>query len=323
MKLATIEADGGHGHVGVVVGDGDLLDLAAFGGHDAAAAAVPRTMRKLLAAGDAALDAVRDCAARVGAMSADEQAGFRRDSALVAWDDVAFRAPVPNPAMVLSVGMNYRRHLAEMSNTPVPKYPTAFQMAGSALTGSGQPIILPRQFPDMVDFEGEFCFVFGRACHNVGATEAMDYVAGYTIANDVSARDWVADVFGAEKPFPAIAAWDRNLLGKQLPTFCPCGPVIATKDEITNPHDLQLTLTLNGEVMQSTRTDDLVFTLPEIIAYFSQWYQFRAGDIVTTGSPAGVGVGRDPKVFMQAGDTVEVTVEGVGTLTNPVVAAGD
>jgi 2-keto-4-pentenoate hydratase/2-oxohepta-3-ene-1,7-dioic acid hydratase in catechol pathway len=155
----------------------------------------------------------------------------------------------------------------------------------------------------------------------VSEADAMDYVAGYTIANDVSARDWVGPVFAAEKPFDAISAWDRNLLGKQLPTFCPCGPVITTKDEIVDPHDLQMTTRLNGEVMQSSKTDDLIFNLPQIISYFSKYYRFSPGDIVTTGSPPGVGAGRKPPVFMKPGDVVEVEIEGIGTLSNPIAAA--
>jgi len=173
----------------------------------------------------------------------------------------------------------------------------------------------------MIDYEGEMTFVFGKSCHNVSEAEAMGYVAGYTIANDVSARDWVGPIFTVTKPFEAIAAWDHNILGKQLPTFCPCGPVIVTKDEIADPHNLQLTVTLNGEVMQSSSTDDLIFNLPQIISYYSKFYRFSPGDIVTTGSPPGVGVGRKPPVFMKPGDVVEVEVEGIGKLSNTVVAA--
>ena len=148
----------------------------------------------------------------------------------------------------------------------------------------------------------------------------MDYVAGYTMANDVSARDWVADVFSATEPFPSILAWERNIMGKLLPSFTPCGPVIATKDEVEDPHDLLLEFRLNGEVMQSSRTDDLIFNVPQIVSYFSKWYRFEPGDIVTTGTPAGVGVGRNPKVFMKPGDHAEVSLGGIGVLSNPVIA---
>jgi|TARA_B100001146_G_C15945906_1_gene333398 2-keto-4-pentenoate hydratase/2-oxohepta-3-ene-1,7-dioic acid hydratase in catechol pathway len=171
----------------------------------------------------------------------------------------------------------------------------------------------------MIDFEGEFCFVFGKECHRVTEAEAMHYVAGYTIANDVSARDWIPDIKAGEPPFGPIHGWERNIMGKNLPGFTPCGPVIITKDEIDDPHDLHLQTRLNGEVMQDTKTDDLIFKLPEIISYYSQWYRFHPGDIVTTGSPSGVGVGRDPQVFMHAGDTVEIELEGVGILTNQLI----
>lgn len=324
MKLATIERgerDENHAHVAVVVGDNELLDLVALRAVMPEAKEVAAGMRDLLAGGPAALAAVQKCIDGVAAMSADEQDSLRQSDILQAWDSVSFLPPVPDPSIILSVGMNYRRHLEEMENVPVPAYPPAFLMTHPALNGAGKPIVAPPQCPDMIDFEGEFCFVFGRSCHNVTEDEAMDYVAGYTIANDVSARDWVAPWFAAEKPLDVVSTWDRNLLGKQLPTFCPCGPVIVTKDEIADPHNLQLTTTLNGEVMQSSKTDDLIFNLPKIISYFSQWYLFSPGDIVTTGSPAGVGAGRKPPVYMKPGDVIEVEIEGIGKLSNPIVAA--
>ncbi len=321
MKLATIERGENHAHVAVVVGDNELLDLVALRSVLPEAKDVPAEMRDLLAGGAAALAAVHTCIDRVEAMADGERDGLRQSATLQAWDSVSFLPPVPNPTIILSVGMNYHAHLKEMQNSPALPYPPAFLMTHQALNGAGRPIIAPPQCPDMIDFEGELCFVFGRTCHNVSEDEAMDYVAGYTIANDVSARDWVGAIFAAEKPFEVISAWDRNLLGKQLPTFCPCGPVIVTKDEIADPHDLQMTLTLNGEVMQSSKTDDLIFNLPQIISYFSQWYRFSPGDIVTTGSPPGVGAGRKPPVYMKPGDVVEVEIEGIGKLSNPIAAA--
>ena len=152
-----------------------------------------------------------------------------------------------------------------------------------SLTGAGKPIVIPPQCPDMIDYEAEFCFVVGRTCHNISIDDAMDYVAGDTIANDVSARDWVGDVFSATEPFPATLSWERGVMGKLFPTFTPCGPVITTKDEIADPHNLLLGFRLNGKVMQSTRIDDLIFKIPEIVSYFSKWYCFEPGDIITTG----------------------------------------
>ncbi len=317
MKLATLDT-GGAGQSALQVGD-ELLDLGRAGGVIDIAQSIPATVREILADTET-LDAVRRVHDTVSQLSDDELELMRMTSALVRLEEAELLAPIPNPQLILSVGLNYYRHLAEMEGTPAPDHPSAFQKNVGSLTGSGKPIVLPPQCPDMVDYEGEFCFVFGRTCHNVGRDEAMDYVAGYTVANDVSARDWVGEVFAAEGTFPAALAWERNVMGKQLPTFTPCGPVVTTADEIDDPNDLLLEFRLNGEVLQSTRTDDLIFGIPEIIAYFSQWYRFAPGDIVTTGSPAGVGFGRDPKIFMKPGDVAEVTLEGVGSLRNPVVA---
>lgn len=314
MKLATLDT-GGSGSAAVLSSQNELLDLTASG----LAEDIPARVADILGS-EAALDAARAVLDKLEGLSADETQNLRDTGSLVALDSADLLAPVPRPNLILSVGLNYHRHLAEMAGTPAPAYPSAFMKTVASLTGSGKPIIVPPQCPDMIDYEAEFTFVFGRTCHNVSAAEAMDYVAGYTIANDVSARDWVADVFAAKEPFPSILAWERNIMGKLLPTFTPCGPVIVTRDEIADPHDLLLEFRLNGEVMQSSRTDDLIFNIPEIVSYFSQWYRFEPGDIVTTGTPAGVGVGRDPKVFMKPGDRAEVTLEGVGTLSNPVVS---
>ncbi len=314
MKLATLDT-GGLGHAAALTEGGELLDLVASDLANDAPEAVHRILGN-----EAAMNAVARALDALDGLSDASKDDLRQAGALVKLEDADLLAPIPRPNMILSVGMNYHRHLAEMEGTPAPKFPSAFTKTISSLTGSGKPIVVPPHCPDMVDYEGEFCFVFGRTCHNVDEADAMDYVAGYTIANDVSARDWVSDVFTASEPFPAILAWERNIMGKQLPTFTPCGPVIATADEIDDPHDLLLEFRLNGEVMQSTRTDDLIFNIPQIVSYFSQWYRFEPGDIVSTGSPAGVGVGRDPMVFMKPGDHAEVTLEGVGTLSNPVVA---
>lgn len=325
MKLATIavkdSTTGTAGRAAVGAGADEFLDLEAASHALPEVNILPSTMKELLAGGAALLDEVRAALDELAGVSIDAREALHKKGVLRRASEVEFLAPVPNPQAVLSVGLNYRRHLAEMEGTPVPKYPSAFFKTVASLTGSGSPIIVPPQCPDMIDYEAELAFVFGRRCHNVGADEAMDYVAGYTIANDVSARDWLGEVFAAEGTFAAALAWERNIMGKNLPSFTPCGPWIVTTDEIADPHDLDMSLTLNGETMQETKTDDLIFGLPEIISYFSQWYRFEPGDIVTTGTPAGVGFGRDPKVFMKPGDTVEVTISGIGSLGNPVVAA--
>jgi len=234
---------------------------------------------------------------------------------------VRFLAPIPDPSIVLSTGTAYRAHLAEMK-VGAPQAPGGFLKNAAAIIGAGTPIVLPPQAPGMVDYEGEFSCIIGRACHNVTADEAMKFVAGYTIVNDVSARDWVPGFLGAKgSPMEVSRAAGLNILGKQFPTFCPIGPALVTADEIPDPHDLQLTTRLNGKVMQSAHTGDLIFRLAETIAYFSRWYRFSPGDVITTGSPDGVGYARNPQVFMKHGDVVEVEVSRVGILRNPVMEA--
>jgi 2-keto-4-pentenoate hydratase/2-oxohepta-3-ene-1,7-dioic acid hydratase in catechol pathway len=229
--------------------------------------------------------------------------------------DVRLLAPIPNPGMVLSVGMNYHEHLKEMK-TPVPEKPAAFTKSVASIIGSDAAIRIPPSNPDMLDWEGEFSVVIGRPCHRVKAAQALDYVAGYTIVNDVSARDWVAPIFSAKGVMGPIHAWEHNLLGKMFPSFCPMGPVLATKDEVPDPANVKLQTRLNDEVMQDANTDDLVFSVVQLIEYYSQFYLFQPGDVITTGSPSGVGYGRNPKRFMKAGDVVEVEVEGIGILRN-------
>ena len=228
-------------------------------------------------------------------------------------------APIPDPGLVLSVGMNYHEHLKEMK-TPVPEKPAAFTKSVASIVGSGAAIKVPPSNPGMLDWEGELSVVIGKPCHSVKAARALDYVAGYTLVNDVSARDWVAPIFKAQGTMGPIHAWEHNLLGKMFPTFCPMGPCIATRDEIPDPARVRIRTRLNGKVMQDASTDDLVFGVAELIEYYSQFYLFKPGDVITTGSPSGVGFGRTPKVFMKPGDVVEVEVSQIGVLRNPIEA---
>jgi 2-keto-4-pentenoate hydratase/2-oxohepta-3-ene-1,7-dioic acid hydratase in catechol pathway len=202
--------------------------------------------------------------------------------------------------------------------TPVPDKPAAFTKSVASIIGSGQAIKVPPGHPDMLDWEGEFSVVIGKPCHRVSAAAALNYVAGYTLVNDVSARDWVAPLFAATGVMGPIHAWEHNLLGKMFPTFCPMGPAIATADELLDPTNVHIETRLNGKVMQSASTDDLVFGVAELIAYYSEFYLFQPGDIITTGSPSGVGYGRTPKLFMKPGDVVEVEVKQIGVLRNPI-----
>jgi acylpyruvate hydrolase len=316
MHLVSLAPEG-HPAPGVVAG-ADILNLRACVETLPQARLLPGSLIGILEAGDAALHLVRRIRDDVLEGKASVARGLRESGALVPRDKVKLLAPIPRPGQIFSCGMNYHAHLKEMS-TPTPEQPTGFFKSVTAVIGPGAPIVLPRGHADMVDWEGEFSAVIGKPCHNVKAAEALDFVAGYTLVNDVSARDWVAAVFQAKGIMGAIHAWDHNILGKQFPTFCPMGPVLVTRDEIPDPGGVRLTTTVNGQVMQSASTDDLVFGVARLIEYYSQFYLFRPGDVITTGSPAGVGYGRNPKVFLKAGDRVEVSAEGIGTLYNPVV----
>jgi acylpyruvate hydrolase len=317
MHLYTI-GRAGRGTAGVGVGE-DILGLAACVEAVPAARLVPHSVRGILEGGGEALALVRRIADRVGA-NARLAARLRESRALVARAETRLLAPIPDPGFVLSCGLNYHAHLKEMK-TPVPETPAHFAKSAAAIIGPGAAIRLPASNPDMVDWEGEFCAVIGRRCHGVSEADALGFVAGYTLINDVSARDWVAPIFAATGTMGPIMAWEHNLLGKMFPTFCPMGPALVTADEIPDVNDVALETRLNGVVMQSANTNDLVFNVAQLIAYYSRFYRLRPGDVITTGSPAGVGYGREPKLFMRAGDTVEVRAQGIGTLANPVAAA--
>jgi 2-keto-4-pentenoate hydratase/2-oxohepta-3-ene-1,7-dioic acid hydratase in catechol pathway len=253
-------------------------------------------------------------------LSAEPLRALRRKMGLTyPLSKVKLLAPIPDPGLVLSVGMNYHEHLKEMK-TAVPEKPAAFTKSVASIIACDEPIRVPPAHPDMLDWEGELSVVIGLACHRVKAAQALDYVAGYTLVNDVSARDWVAPIFQAKGTMGPIHAWEHNLLGKMFPTFCPMGPCMVTKDELPDPGKVRIETRLNGKTMQSASTDDLVFGVRELIEYYSRFYLFKPGDVITTGSPSGVGYGRDPKVFMKPGDVVEVEVREIGVLRNPIQA---
>jgi 2-keto-4-pentenoate hydratase/2-oxohepta-3-ene-1,7-dioic acid hydratase in catechol pathway len=311
MKLVTISVPPG-GRTGVLVGS-DVLDFALAAPILPLAGWVPQAMPALLAAGTEGLDLIRRLIDRIDSGRGEVAARLRTARALRPLAEVECLAPVPRPGIVLSHGRAYKSHLKEM-NSKGEDEPHAFMKNVNAIIGPGAPIVLPPQCPAMVDIEGEFSVVFGAPCHNVAEADAMDRVAGYTLINDVSARDWVEAFQRTKDP-------DQNRMGKQLPTFCPMGPTIATKDEIADPDDVHMVSALNGTVMQDSNTSDLIWNIRQLIAYYSRWYRFMPGDVMTTGSPAGVGYGRNPKVFVKPGDIVTIQVDAVGTLANPVRAA--
>jgi 2-keto-4-pentenoate hydratase/2-oxohepta-3-ene-1,7-dioic acid hydratase in catechol pathway len=317
MRLVTLLTSDRETVPGVLISD-CVLNLVAGGRHLSELASLPSSIRAILQTGPEALDAISRLLGKIETKS-ELLADLEEAGAVTKLSDANLLAPIPDPALILSCGLNYHEHLREM-NTPVPATPTAFTKNAASVIGTGEPILLPKTAPAMVDWEGEFTLVIGKPCFGVRASDALSYVAGYTIVNDVSARDWVPGVFAAKGNMPSILAWEHNILGKQYPTFCPMGPALVTADEVGDISDLKLETRLNGKVMQSTTTADLVFHVPQLIEYFSKFYKLRPGDLITTGSPSGVGYGRDPKVFMQVGDVIEVQVERVGVLRNPVLA---
>jgi 2-keto-4-pentenoate hydratase/2-oxohepta-3-ene-1,7-dioic acid hydratase in catechol pathway len=214
-------------------------------------------------------------------------------------------APVV-PPLIYALGLNYRRH-SEETGIEYPERPVVFLKAVTSLSGPGDPIVLPAAGPDEVDFEGELAVVIGRRGKNIPADRAMEYVFGYTCANDVSARDWQNRLQRKQ--------WAR---GKSFDTFCPLGPWIVTRDEIPDPGRLRLTTRVNGRTMQDSSTSDLIFTVPEIVSDLSRSITLLPGTVILTGTPEGDGFTRQPPVFLRPGDSVSVTIEKIGELTNPV-----
>lgn len=319
MKLVTLDCVPG-GQVGAVLQSGEILHLERAKSEGTFEAWLPATMRGVLAAGEPGMACLRTMVARAEDAGDAEREAMRASGALLP-ATARLLAPVPDPTMIISIGQAYHSHVHEMKGKPLSE-PHAFLKAPSAITGPGADVPLPPRFPDQVDFEGELCAVIGKTCHDVSVDEAMTYIAGYTITNDVSARDWVP-LLGTAKTTPeARTAWDLVHMGKQLPGFSPMGPALVTADEVLDAGNLNLTTRVNGTVMQQANTSDLIFTLAEVVSYFSRWYLLRPGDIISTGTPGGVGYGRDPKVLLGHGDVVEVEVEGLGVLSNRFVARG-
>ena len=211
--------------------------------------------------------------------------------------------PVPKPRMVWAIGINYRDHAAETGREP-PKVPTVFVKSPGSLIGYEQPIVIPPHVAQP-DYEGEVAVVIGRITKDVSEADALDHVAGVTIAHDVSARDHQFNT--------GQFSWSKS-----FDTFCPLGPVLVTLDEI-DVFDLPLETRVNGELMQQSNTSELVFSIPQLVAWVSQGTTLLPGDLILTGTPAGVGMARDPQRWLRDGDVVEITVGGVGTLRNRVV----
>src|SRR6202167_5185528 len=217
--------------------------------------------------------------------------------------EVTLLAPIPRPPKFICVGLNYRDHAAE-AQMEIPQVPTIFNKFTNVVIGPGATIVLPK-VSAKPDYEAELAFVIGRGGRYIPAAKAMEHVFGYTILNDVSARDFQM----------ATTQW---LMGKTFDTFAPMGPWIVTRDEIVDPHSLDIILEIGGEVLQRSNTRELVFGVPALVEFISSVVTLEPGDVVSTGTPAGVGFTRKPPRYLQPGDEVVVSIEGLGELRNPV-----
>jgi 2-keto-4-pentenoate hydratase/2-oxohepta-3-ene-1,7-dioic acid hydratase in catechol pathway len=277
MHLVSFSVDGGKPRPGALMEDtGMIADLSASGYADTLA---------VIAAG-------------VTAPERAAKPGHRLSQ-------VRLHAPLANPPRVFAIGLNYRDHAAE-SKMALPAVPVVFFKLTPSIIGPGEAIVLPKH-STQPDYEAELAFVVGKGGYRIPAAAWREHVYGYTIINDVSARDVQL----------ATSQWS---LGKSFPTFCPMGPAIVTADQVADPHNLPIRLEINGETLQNSNTRELVFKVPDLIEYISSVTPLLPGDIVSTGTPAGVGMGRTPRRWLKRGDSVTVSIEGIGALTNPVVA---
>ena len=215
-------------------------------------------------------------------------------------------SPIARPSKILCIGLNYAKHAKE-TGAAIPTEPILFMKSTTSLTGPFDNIIIPKN-SEKTDWEVELGVVIGKKASYVSEEEAMDYVAGYVLHNDVSERAFQLERGGT---------WDK---GKGCDSFAPLGPWLVTKDEIPNPHTLRLWLSLNGKMMQDSNTDDLIFNIPQLISYSSQFMTLLPGDVISTGTPAGVGLGFSPNIYLKTGDVVELGIDGLGSSKQTVVA---
>ena len=273
----------GEVRTGVVVGD-EIVDLTS------PAIALPGDMPELLRSGEGALE---------------RAAGAIADGPRIPLSDVRLLAPVPHPPKVLAIGMNYLDHIAELGRDR-PEYQYWFNKQRTCVVGPGAPVIVPR-VSNMVDYEGELAMVVSRRCRYVTVDRAFDVIAGFTVMNDVSVRDW-------QWRSPTFT------MGKSFDTHGPMGPWIVTPDEVDDPQDLTLRTWVNGELRQDSSTSQMIFSCAEQVAYLSTGFTLEPGDVILTGTPAGVGASSEPPRWLVPGDSVRISIDSVGTLENPVAA---
>jgi len=283
MRLVTFQNATGRPNVGVVVGEEVFpLDSSAY-----------PDMTSFLLAGSAALAAAEKISGRENA----SQTKYHLT-------DVVLLPPVTRPGKIIAVGLNYRDHALE-TKQELPTVPIIFAKFPSSINGPDAPVVLPQDDPQG-DYEAELAVVIGDKTKAVSEADALNYVAGYMPLNDVSARRWQF----------ADKQWVR---GKSCDTFCPTGPWLTTRDAVPDPHALFIRMRVNGEVVQDSNTSNLIFRIPQLIAFISAAITLEAGDIIATGTPGGVGVFRKPPVFLKSGDVTEVEIEGLGILRNHVI----
>jgi len=234
--------------------------------------------------------------------STDRQPGGKA----VALGEVRLHAPISRPEKIVAIGLNYEDHAAE-TGAEIPEKPVVFTKYPNTIVGPGEPIRIP-PIAEQIDYEAELAVVIGRTARNVPESEALESVFGYANANDVSARDL---------QFSEGGQWTRS---KSLDTFMPLGPFIVTRDEVPDPQSLSIRAILNGEVVQDGTTSKMIFSVAELVAFLSTGMTLVPGDVIITGTPPGVGMARDPQLWMKPGDEVSIEIEGLGTLTNPVEA---
>jgi 2-keto-4-pentenoate hydratase/2-oxohepta-3-ene-1,7-dioic acid hydratase in catechol pathway len=230
------------------------------------------------------------------------------DAPIVAIDDVDLLNPLPTPRIVFAVGLNYADHAAE-GGQPVPDFPVVFNKQVNCVTGPYDPIHYPRA-STMLDYEGELAFVIGRRCRHVPEGRGLEFIGGYTVMNDVTTRDWQF----------RSPTWT---LGKSFDTHGPIGPCVVTAEEIGDPHRLEIRTWVNDELRQHSNTDQLIFTCGTLVEILSTVCTLEPGDIVTTGTPAGIGMAMNPSGLLQVGDVVRIEIEGIGIIENKVIAEPD
>jgi acylpyruvate hydrolase len=274
-----------------------------------AEAQLPSNMLAFLAAGERAIVAAQRAIEVVETQFSEGYVprGMRGEPLLSPLAEVKLLAPVPRPGKLLCIGLNYRDH-AEEVGMKVPERPVLFSKFPSCVVGPDEPIVMPTISKE-VDYEGELAVVIGKVAKGVSEENALDHVAGYTLMNDVSARDLQLRLGGGQ--------W---VWGKSADTFAPLGPAIVTRDEVPDPHNLPISTRLNGEIMQHSNTRNLIFNVPQLVSFLSRAITLEPGDVIATGTPPGVGDSRKPPVYLKDGDRVVIEIEGVGVLANPVVA---